>query len=427
MNDQEDLMQAAMEAAARMARDAAAAAATVAVAEATALNRESLGALQATIRDSRPQKSNAKLRVFSGEKKDTMTFGTWLSHVKMTARANRWNEQQTVFEMLAAMDGRAADVTRGMEADLENYVPSNIIGDDAQRALYIQQHSFTDFLSRLRKMFIDASFEEIARRDLERRKQGKNEDLQTYHGALRALYEEAWANEEEPWRYDSTLPVPAGRSRRDGVGKGSKRLVQIFLRGIIREDLRIWVRNRISIKGIQADFEQVLIEALESLAIIEQSSDEAKSVRTYQNTYANNKVTRTQQDEPMEIGSFQVPPDRKYCIFHKTNNHATDDCRAVRKLAKEAAQKGDTDKPTTNKSKEITCYNCKKSGHIAKNCPSKDFKKKKAVGAVGPDENQGAEAEEFEPFTIEDDADWADLSNDSGNAKRGSGNSPAKN
>ena len=366
--------------------------------------------------------------------KRTVGFLRWLSHLKHCAHANHWNVQRTIDTALGSLDGVAADTTRAMVRTADAY-------DDNAETFFIS----------LTKKFVSATYETVARTRFFQRHQEADESIEVYHGQLAALYEQAYARVDEPWRYQAGADPPDPWQANDPVGFRSGRLMEQFVAGIRSYTIKSQLRLSHTLVGIPATYDALLERVMSLEGHQEQNAYESKMIgRGKDHTPANKPPPR--RDEPMDITALTrkvgelekkyfgqqrgrvgaanaggANRGEKWCTYHKVSSHDSKECRVLRndpskRGGQEQRNPGNRQPgagggppgqqggpPRYNNNQRAAgqgaeklgpqCRNCKGFGHIYNQCPSP---KKKVAGLTEP----GEPAEGTEQGHESDDSQW---------------------
>ena len=366
--------------------------------------------------------------------KRTVEFLRWLSHLKHCAHANNWNVQRTIDTALGSLDGVAADTTQAMVRTQDAY------GGNMET-----------FFIALTKKFVSATFETVARTRFFTRRQEADESIEVYHGQLAALYEQAYARVDEPWRYQAGANPPDPWQANDPVGFRSGRLMEQFVAGIRNYTIKSQLRLSQTLIGIPGTYDALLERVMSLEGHQEQNAYENKMMgRGRDNTSANKPPPR--RDEPMDIGALTrkvgelekkysgqqrgrvgaagaggANRGEKWCTYHKVNSHDSKECRVLRndpskrqeqRTPYNPRQPGagggppgqQTGPPRYNNNQRTAgqgveklgpqCRNCKGFGHIYNQCPSP---KKKVAGL--PETSESVESTE-QDHESDNDSQW---------------------
>lgn len=380
---------------------------------------EQLNHIQARMQGARaPRPPNVHIRPFRAV--SDQEFYRWQRHLTCTAQLNRWEDGDTLLAALGAMEGHAADMTQNLSPALEAYA------------------GLDGFLSTLRGIFITPVYKDLAKAEFGKRIQGKGEDIKVFHSLLAALWKDAYQDEEEPWRGNAGLAVPAGQNRQEAPGFRNRRLMDQFLAGLRDFSLRTDVRNSMVINQID-DYQTLLERCLAFYANRERSHMDERRIRfgTSATPYSPQQMGmqhvvkgRMGGPEPMDIGAIprQKPgsPDEA-CAIHKGATHTNTQCRNQKGTPRpqgasyNAPQRRQFNPPPRqpetgfrtvtprdgrgyerngrkNEPQGQTCYHCHKPGHWRYQCPERP-----KVHYVEPEEDPVSR----EPYD-ENQPEWSD-------------------
>jgi len=341
-----------------------------------------LQVLQQAAGQPRPERTALSVPKFDGS--PSKDFDSFQRTALLASQGNRWTNQQTILAVLHAMTGDAARITARVPSD-----PAHFHDD------------LTEFFNTLRLLFVTPAYASQARAEFEARVQKKDEGIRLFHGLLQKTWVNGYMEEEEPWRHNGNAP-PAPHQVGDPPGHRSRRLIDKFISGISNTELRIKMRDSITM-GIPLDTYPACLErALDFMANMTMNADDNRRVTTGQKyTYKPSVFDATPAQQkgqdapvPMEIGALNDNPKGKYCEFHKVTTHNTKECKAKAKAAQSSSAKAVPSGATTS---QVKCYKCGETGHIKSKCTS--AKKPQGVHAL-EDQDAGE--------TQADQQGWAD-------------------
>lgn len=368
-------------------------------------------------------KSQLKLVQINQSSCSSQQFMRFQRIAYLAKEANNWSDQQLILHVLGNLIGPAADCCRSLSSDVKDYA------------------SITEFFKKVRERFVTVAHTGVARQRFAALVQEKDETIRAFHARLHTAWHDAYAEDDEPWLFNATVPIPFGRSK-GSPGNGCQRLIDAFLNGLRSEVIRVQLRNTALLNNRPyVSYADALKDALNLNFSLGQVASERNRFylsdrsRIVQPTYDTHKVhhqfsrystprTGRNDEVPMEIGlakkgKGKKGPARKkpkarlvhtlpgnqgnnvaYCKFHKTDSHSDSTCRAQQKTSSgkksEGQNKGQwqsANKPKSNSNKpkngpsnglnkqKIKCFNCQKMGHFAKECRSP--KQEHSVHAVG--------------------------------------------
>lgn len=312
--------------------------------------------------------SGIKIREFNGE--TTHEFQDWLLHCQDTSRCGKWEGQDTIMMVLAALSGKASRMAASLPRDMQAY------------------ESVDKFWAALKEIFISPAHVSVARAKFERRTQLPKENIREFQGNLKRLWCEAYGQEEEPWRFDTDMVVPTGKSRDHAAGETSRKLIDRFIFGLRDAEVHLKIHdsaNTTTGKPILT-YHDAVSRALE----FKSNADRVRHDHQFQRsatgpgpaefelpTPASKHIKQQPSaSEPMDIGQVHTP-----CMLHPNTGHSNDDCRAQQHQRRKP--------PSTRQgpsNRTYRCYGCNQTGHLKKDCPKKKPNSANALLSSVPDD-----------------------------------------
>jgi len=252
----------------------------------------------------------------------------------------------------------------------------------------------TQFFHTLRLLFVTPAYASQARAEFEARVQKKDEGIRLFHGLLQKTWVNGYMEEEEPWRHNGNAP-PAPHQAGDPPGHRSRRLIDKFISGISNTELRIKMRDSVTMGNALDTYPACLERALDFMANMTMNADDNRRVTTGQKfTYKPSVFDATPSQQkghdtptPMEIGALNDNPKGKYCEFHKVTTHSTKECKAKAKAGKTSGTTASPMPSGAPYSKKVKCYKCGEPGHVKSNCTS--TAKPKAIHSLEDQDTAG--------------------------------------
>jgi hypothetical protein len=220
--------------------------------------------------------------------------------------ANRWTWPTAGYAIRSALEGKALDIAKS--AKPESYPDCD------------------SFLAALRDLFVSPDSRQKAYAQFMTRIQGPGEELAVYHSLLQDLWEKAFETQE----------------------RSEARLINQFIAGLSHPEANKQLRMEQAVGRLPTDYRSVLIQAsniTSQCSLIQQDAQRKAAGGRWSSDLSIQPPTTWNRVEdqgpvPMEIGlvtnaevntvSFQGNTSTKYCSFHNSTTHTTQDCRAQR-------------------------------------------------------------------------------------------------